>query len=77
MDYYYEPEVAAQVAAYVNYVTPVAGAQEAMQAIDPALAENKLIFPDAATLDRARVFRQISLQEDKSFSTQFEKAKVG
>jgi spermidine/putrescine transport system substrate-binding protein len=77
MNYYYEPEVAAEVAAYVNYITPVAGAQKAMEAIDPALAENPLIFPDANTLERAKAFRQISLQEDKSFSEQFEKAKVG
>jgi spermidine/putrescine transport system substrate-binding protein len=77
MDFYYQPEVAAEVAAYVNYITPVAGAQEAMQAIDPALAENPLIFPDAETLERALAFRQISLEEDKSYSAQFEKAKVG
>ncbi len=35
IDYYYEPEVAAEVAAWVNYITPVAGAQEAMAKIDP------------------------------------------
>ncbi|HPU03200.1 MAG TPA: spermidine/putrescine ABC transporter substrate-binding protein, partial [Rhodoglobus sp.] len=28
MNYYYEPEVAAEVAAWVNYITPVVGAQE-------------------------------------------------
>ena len=28
MDYYYDPEVAAEVAAWVNYVCPVSGAQE-------------------------------------------------
>ena len=27
MDYYYDPEVAAEVAAWVNYITPVEGAQ--------------------------------------------------
>jgi spermidine/putrescine transport system substrate-binding protein len=31
MDYYYRPEVAAQVAAYVNYVCPVEGAQEELE----------------------------------------------
>ena len=30
MNYYYDPAVAAQVAAYVNYICPVQGAQEAM-----------------------------------------------
>ena len=43
VDYYYKPEVAAQVAAYVQYVTPVAGAREAMEQIDPELAANPLI----------------------------------
>lgn len=77
MDYYYQPEVAAQVAAYVNYVTPVVGAQEAMQAIDPALAENPLIFPDADMLSRIRAFRELTLAESRSFQAEFEKAKVG
>ena len=46
MNYYYDPEVAARVAAWVNYICPVAGAQEAMAKIDPSLADNPLIFPD-------------------------------
>jgi spermidine/putrescine transport system substrate-binding protein len=77
MDYYYQPEVAAEVAAWVNFITPVAGAQEAMQAIDPALAESELIFPSARTLENVKALRQMSLQEDQDFATQFEKAKVG
>jgi spermidine/putrescine transport system substrate-binding protein len=51
MNYYYDPKVAAQLAAYVNYICPVQGAQEAMQAIDAGLAKNPLIFPTDA--DRA------------------------
>ncbi len=47
MDYYYEPAVAAQVAAYVNYVCPVQGAQAEMEKIDPDLASSPFIFPDA------------------------------
>ncbi|MGJ8722730.1 MAG: ABC transporter substrate-binding protein, partial [Salinibacterium amurskyense] len=35
INYYYDPAVAAEVAAYVNYITPVAGAKEAAAAIDP------------------------------------------
>ena len=76
MNFYYDPEVAATVAAYVNYVTPVAGAQEAMATIDPSLADNQLIFPSAETLSRASAFRQVSAAEDKSCTAQFEKAKV-
>ncbi|KAF0834407.1 ABC transporter substrate-binding protein [Ornithinibacter aureus] len=51
-DYYYQPEVAATVAAWVNYICPVQGAQEAMERLDPDLAASPLIFPDSSILDR-------------------------
>ena len=70
-DYYYQPEVAAQVAAWVNYITPVEGAQEAMVAIDPQLAENPMIFPDDETLRRVSVFRTLEPDEDERFSNEF------
>lgn len=46
MDHYYDPEVAAQLAAWVWFVTPVAGAKQAMEKVDPALVDEPLIFPD-------------------------------
>lgn len=52
-DYFYRPDVAAQVAAWVNYICPVVGAQEAMEALDPDLAANPFIFPDRTILDRS------------------------
>ncbi len=56
VDYYYQPEVAARLAAWVNYICPVEGAQEAMAEFDPQLAENPLIFPDQTILDIAYSF---------------------
>jgi spermidine/putrescine transport system substrate-binding protein len=50
IDYYYDPEVAARLAAWVNYICPVEGAREAMADIDASLVDNPLIFPDAETL---------------------------
>ena len=47
MDYVYDPEVQAQIAQYVNYVTPVEGVKEVLEKEDPELTENQLIFPDA------------------------------
>ncbi|MGL5864269.1 MAG: polyamine ABC transporter substrate-binding protein [Dermatophilaceae bacterium] len=52
VDYYYQPQVAAKVAAWVNYICPVEGARDAMQEIDPDLADNPLIFPDSSVLER-------------------------
>lgn len=46
MNYYYDPRVAAELAAWVNYICPVQGAREEMEKIDPSLVENQLIFPD-------------------------------
>jgi spermidine/putrescine transport system substrate-binding protein len=45
MNYVYEPEVAAKIAAYVNYIPPVKGVKEIFEKSDPELAENQLIFP--------------------------------
>lgn len=50
IDYYYDPEVAAKLANWVNYICPVQGAQEAMEKINPDLVENPLVFPDDETL---------------------------
>ena len=50
INYYYEPAVAAKLAAYVNYICPVKGAQQEMEKIDPSLVDNQLIFPDDETL---------------------------
>jgi spermidine/putrescine transport system substrate-binding protein len=45
MNYVYDPEVQADIAEYVNYVTPVAGVKAILRKRDPELAENQLIFP--------------------------------
>ena len=50
MNYYYDPEVAAKLAAWVNYICPVEGAKQAMEKIDPSLVDNPLIFPDPEIL---------------------------
>jgi len=72
MNYYYQPEIAAEVAAWVNYVTPVKGAFEAALEIDPELADNKLIFPDAATLAQTQAFRSLNSDEDSEFQAAFQ-----
>jgi spermidine/putrescine transport system substrate-binding protein len=56
MNFVYDPKIAAQIAAYVNYVSPVKGAKEELAKIDPKLAENPLIFPDETTLSKVKIF---------------------
>jgi spermidine/putrescine transport system substrate-binding protein len=45
MNFAYRPEVQADIAAWVNYVTPVAGVKEILAKTDPELANDPLIFP--------------------------------
>jgi spermidine/putrescine transport system substrate-binding protein len=77
IDYYYDPEVAAEVAAWVNYITPVVGAKEEAEKIDPELAENQLIFPDEETLAKVKVFRALSADEEQSFGDMFSDVLLG
>lgn len=68
---YYDPAVAAQVAAWVNYICPVQGAREEMEKIDPALVNSPFIFPDDAMLSKVKVFRPLSPEEETKFSEAF------
>ncbi|MEA2385913.1 MAG: spermidine/putrescine transport system substrate-binding protein [Thermoleophilaceae bacterium] len=45
INYVYDPEVQADIAEYVNYVTPVSGVKEILRKRDPKLAESQLVFP--------------------------------
>ena len=72
MNYVYDPVHQAQIEAYVNYVAPVEGTKEAIVDIDPALAENPLIFPDEASLARAHIFKPLTEDEDREFNELFQ-----
>lgn len=72
MDYYYDPTVAAQVAARVNYICPVQGAQRAMETIDPELSKSPYIFPTSEQLSKVQIFRSLSAEEEKDFTNMFQ-----
>ncbi|GAA3618832.1 spermidine/putrescine ABC transporter substrate-binding protein [Marihabitans asiaticum] len=70
IDYYYDPKVAAEVAAWVNYICPVEGAQKAMEKIDPDLAESPFIFPteDYLSDNNIQFFAALEPEQDAEFS---------
>ena len=45
INYVYDPKVQADIAEYINYVTPVRGVKAILAKRDPALAKSPLIFP--------------------------------
>ncbi|MBD0744499.1 spermidine/putrescine ABC transporter substrate-binding protein [Streptomyces sp. CBMA152] len=73
IDYYYEPPVAAKLAAFINYVCPVDGVRDELAKIDPKLAENTLILPDRAMTAKAHSFRSLSSAEETSYEQKFGK----
>ncbi|KQX47721.1 MULTISPECIES: spermidine/putrescine ABC transporter substrate-binding protein [unclassified Streptomyces] len=72
VDYYYEPEVAAELAAWVNYVCPVPAAQQVLADSGDeelvALAEDPLIFPDTDMRSRLAIARDIRSEERQEFA---------
>lgn len=71
MDYYYEPPVAARLAAYINYVCPVDGVAAELAKIDEAMASNTLILPDRAMAAKSRAFRSLSSEEETAYEEKF------
>jgi spermidine/putrescine transport system substrate-binding protein len=71
IDFYYRPEVAAQVAAWVNFITPVVGAKEELEKIDPELAANELIFPSEEFLAQGTIFKALDAEEEARYQESF------
>jgi spermidine/putrescine transport system substrate-binding protein len=72
MDWYYDPKIAAELAAWVQYICPVGGAREAMEAIDPSLVDNPFIFPTEADLANVTVFKALTSSEQAKFDQAFQ-----
>jgi spermidine/putrescine transport system substrate-binding protein len=92
MNYLYEPEVAAQVAEWVNYITPVPGAQEiVLQHADDAdaegdtetaeylraVAESPLVFPTDEMLSRLYSYKVLSEDEERQWAELFQEVIQG
>jgi spermidine/putrescine transport system substrate-binding protein len=73
INFYYEPENAATIEAWVNYVCPVKGAAEAMLALDEDLAANELIFPTDEMTARLHQFRATTADEETRWAEDFSK----
>ncbi|SCX13711.1 PotD/PotF family extracellular solute-binding protein [Candidatus Aquiluna sp. UB-MaderosW2red] len=77
IDFYYDPVNAAELALWVNFITPVVGAKEVAFGIDPVLAENQLIFPSEQTLSNTQAFRALTGQEEQRFSSAWQNLLLG
>jgi spermidine/putrescine transport system substrate-binding protein len=72
MNWIYQPAVEAPIEDYVNYVPPVKGTKEALLKLDPPVAKNALIFPDAATLAKAHAFKTLPPADEDKLNNAFQ-----
>ncbi|MFF5430762.1 PotD/PotF family extracellular solute-binding protein [Streptomyces griseofuscus] len=73
IDYYFQPEPAAELAAYVNYVSPVEGVVPYLAKIDKSAASNPLIVPDKAMQAKSHPFRALTQKEETAYQQKFSK----
>jgi spermidine/putrescine transport system substrate-binding protein len=65
MNYVYDPQVAATIAAYVNYIPPVKGVKEILAKKNPKLAENPLIFPPEEVAKNLHPYPALSPKDEQ------------
>ena len=56
MNFYYEPKIGAEVADWVDYVTPVDHTQPILQKSDPTVGNSPLVFPTQAMQAKVRQY---------------------
>ena len=92
MNYVYDPEVAAQVAEWVNYITPVPGAKDIilghaddaeaegdMETADylRTVADSPLVFPTQDMLDRLFSYKVLDEEEERQWNELFDEVVAG
>ncbi len=73
INFYYQPEIAAQVEDYVNYISPVVGTDVAMKDRDPDLLKSPLVFPSDAALAKTHVFMGLTEERENRCNAAFAK----
>lgn len=71
VDYYYQPDVAARLAASQLFICPVAGAAECLRRTDPALARERYVFPPPELLAAGRYFKRLTAVQNSVCAEQF------
>ena len=71
MNFVYDPVQAAQITAWVGYVSPVDGVREEVEKLDADLANDPLVFPDEATLANTKGFAPLSEEVEAEYDAAF------
>jgi spermidine/putrescine transport system substrate-binding protein len=72
MNWYYNPDIAAQLDDWIDYLPCVEGAAEALQELDPDTASSPLIVPTAKMRAGAKGFMNLNVDQLNSYTTRFQ-----
>ena len=70
-DFYYQPEIMAQVVEYTASVPPVDGVKEELAKLGSPLADSPMLFPSEEDAKRIYDFRQLTPAETKKYIEAF------
>jgi spermidine/putrescine transport system ATP-binding protein len=68
MNFVYDPPVAAEIADYVYYVSPVDGIADEIAALDPGAESNPLLFPPAEIVAKQQNFQFITADLEETMN---------
>ncbi len=77
MNFVYDPKNQANIAEYVNYVTPVEGVKEVLAKREPELAKNPLIFPSKEFTKNCFTQPKLSAEELQNVTRAFDAVITG
>lgn len=77
MNFAYDPVQQADIAEYVNFVSPVRGVEDVLRERDPELAENELIFPSEEFTEDCVTVRTIDGEEERELENAFQQVLAG
>jgi spermidine/putrescine transport system substrate-binding protein len=72
LNYYLQPDVAAELDDWIDYIPSVQGAVKALQKLDPETASSPLIVPTKRMQDRARGFMALTIAQLNDYTARFQ-----
>jgi spermidine/putrescine transport system substrate-binding protein len=77
MNFYYQPEIAAQLAGYVQFICPVPAAQEVIAKTDKTTANSPLVFPTPDMESRLHSYKTLTPEEEEVWNDLFNEVVQG
>jgi spermidine/putrescine transport system substrate-binding protein len=72
LNYYLQPDVAAALDDWIDYIPSVQGAVKALRELDPETASSPLIVPTKRMQDRARGFMALTIAQLNDYTARFQ-----